>query len=219
MTQPSSLHTVKGLARLLYRMGRTFDGLNTSRVATEEFLRTNNPQIIGSRNDYALLCDLRDAARYVLDTDWQTVVFDLDWFRGINRSMSRTAALEPGVIRTMPNILVNTSVGTYEPPVPNLDELSGMLQDATRHDGPTMERASRLFAQLAKAQPFGDGNKRSALLAANGLLIKEQQSGMIAVPVENPDRDDFNRLLAEWYMHDDPTVITWLLEWNETNPD
>lgn len=36
----SPLRTARGLARLLYCMGRTFDNLTTSRLGTEEFLRT-----------------------------------------------------------------------------------------------------------------------------------------------------------------------------------
>lgn len=107
----SPLMTNRGLAALLYRMGVTFDGLNASRMATEEFLRTGDPRVIGSRDDYALLQDLRDAAEYTLGYDYD-----------------------------------------------------------------------------------------------------------IAVPVDEPDRTVFNRLLGRWYLHDEPDVIRWLADWNRTNP-
>ena len=61
--------------------------------------------------------------------------------------------------------------------------------------------ASRLFARLARMQPFGDGNKRTAMLAANGLLIKRDSPYMLAVPVEGHDRDVFVRGLGRWYVH------------------
>lgn len=59
--------------------------------------------------------------------------------------------------------------------------------------GDPLDAASHLFARLAKAQPFGDGNKRGALLAANGLL-------------------------GAWHMHDD-RIIVWLADWNRVGPE
>lgn len=176
------LRSVKGLAALLYRMGRTFDGLNTTRMATEEFLRTGNPGIIGSRNDYALLQDLRDASEYVLDTDYSSAPFDLGWLKGINASMTRTAAMEPGVLRDAENVVVNTPDGPYVPPVPDEEALRSAMDGAGGGDAAPLDRAARLFARLAKAQPFGDDNKRSAPLAANGLLLRDGSDAMLAVP-------------------------------------
>ncbi len=54
------------LIELLYSMGRTFDGLGVPFSATKEFLTTNNPSVIDSRNDLALLQDLQETASYML---------------------------------------------------------------------------------------------------------------------------------------------------------
>lgn len=43
-----SLNT-RQLTGVLYSMGRTFDNLSSTYMATREFLRTNNPAVIGSR--------------------------------------------------------------------------------------------------------------------------------------------------------------------------
>lgn len=56
------LLSTKQVARLLYSMGCTFDGLRSTFMATEEFLRTGNPQVVNSKADYNLLLDLRQAA-------------------------------------------------------------------------------------------------------------------------------------------------------------
>lgn len=77
------MRTVKGLSALLHRMGRAFDGLNTMGMATEEFLRTGNPKVTGSENDYALLQDLRDSSAYALGTDWRTTRFGLACFNAL----------------------------------------------------------------------------------------------------------------------------------------
>ncbi|WEV68056.1 Fic family protein [Bifidobacterium sp. ESL0769] len=227
----SPLMTVKGLAGLLYRMGRTFDGLNTSLMATEDFLHTGNPKVVGSRNDYVLLCDLKDASSYVIEYDYSTRPMDLDWFTGINAKMTRTAAMEPGVLRTAENVIVFTHRGTYTPPVPSAAAIEQELNQVSNDDttlsldtldttkplkaSQALNQASHLFATLAKMQPFGDGNKRTVLLAANGLLLKLGSSDVLAVPVEPPDRETFNDKLSTWYLDDDIFLINWLTNWNK----
>lgn len=213
---PPPLVTVKGLSRLLYEMGRTFDNLSSTRLATEQFLSTGNPKVLGSRNDLDLLLDLKAAASFVIDRDYDTSPFDLSYVRGINACMTRTAAIEPGVLRTSCNIGVPTSYGRYIPPVPDETELSRYI-DLAANDTHVLSAASVLFARLAKAQPFGDGNKRCALLAANGLLLRADYRGMLSVPVDGDDKSTFNDLLSKWYMSDDNAIFAWLEEWNVRN--
>ena len=47
--QTLSVLSTTGLSRLLYQMGRTFDGLSSTRLSTQEFLETGNPQVLGSK--------------------------------------------------------------------------------------------------------------------------------------------------------------------------
>ncbi|MDD6461572.1 MAG: Fic family protein [Bifidobacteriaceae bacterium] len=209
----NALMSVKGLARLLYEMGRTFDGLNTTRMATEDFLRTGNPNVLGSKNDLALLEDLRDAAEFTL-VHAATAPFDMTFVCAINRTLSRTAAIQPGALRTSENIIVRCSGGrVYTPQVPQKEELEGMMADAEDSQG-SLHDAARLFVQLAKAQPFGDGNKRTALLAGNALLLRKGSEAVLSVPVDQPHTDEFNRLLSDWYLGGSDDVIGWLADWN-----
>lgn len=209
-----SLNT-RQLTGVLYSMGRTFDNLSSTYMATREFLRTNNPAVIGSRQDLALLQDLRDAAAWTLHHDYANGI-NVDYVCGINAQLTRTAAIEPGVIRTTPNIFVHTARGDYYPPVPERDEMENAIERLTSGEG-TLSEASGLFAYLARMQPFGDGNKRTALLAANGLLMMRDTGRSLIVPTEDPDRSTFNDMLAAWYLEDDDTVIGWLSAWNETH--
>lgn len=119
---------------LIYPMGHTFDHLGSTYIATEEFLTTNNPTVLGSRNDLALLQDVHDAAH--------------------------------------------------------------------------------LFSELAKMQLFGDGNKRTALLAANGLLLVKKSEHVLTIPVVAPDKRTFNELLSVWYTQGDPQVVDFLTSYN-----
>lgn len=231
----------KQLAGMLYAMGHTFDNLSSTYIATEEFLRTQNPAVLGSKQDYALLQDLRDAANWTLHYDYSQGI-SAQFVQQINARMTRTAAIKPGILRTSANILVHTQFGDYFPPIPQKEQIQALINRYTQtpqtatstapntetHTQALLHNASALFAHIAKMQPFGDGNKRTALLAANGLLFmhsSQQQTPQertqplthtLIVPTTDPDRSTFNTLLASWYMHGDPQIIDWLAKFNLT---
>ena len=216
MGEYGSLNT-KQLAGLLYSMGRTFDGLQSTFMATEEFLRTGNPQVVNSKADYNLLLDLRQAAEYTLHYDYAHKTIDLAYVISINAQMTRTAAMEPGKLRDERTpVMVNTPLGRYEPPVPDPATIASLIHSTVR--GATgvdiLEEGVRLFAGLAKMQPFGDGNKRTALLAGNGFLIAHGDRHPLTVPTSDKDRIWFNRELAAYYLNNDQTIIRHLAKWN-----
>lgn len=216
MCEYGSLST-KQLAGLLYSMGRTFDGLQSTFMATEEFLRTGNPQVVNSKADYNLLLDLRQAADYTLHYDYAREPIDLAYVKSINAQLTRTAAMEPGKLRDERTpVMVSTPLGRYEPPVPDSATIASLIKStvggATGED--ILEDAVRLFAGLAKMQPFGDGNKRTALLAGNGLLIAHGDRHPLTVPTSDKDRTWFNRELAAYYLNSDQTIIHHLAKWN-----
>lgn len=93
------------------------------------------------------------------------------------------------------------------------------MEASVSDKGDPLDAASRLFARLAKAQPFDDGNKRGALPAANGLLVRAGSTLMLTVPVEEPERTGFTDLLGAWHMHDDDRIIVWLADWNRMGPE
>lgn len=193
-------------------MGRTFDNLSSTYLATSEFLRTNNPNVIGSRQDLALLQNLHDAARFTLRYDYSRGI-DGTYVCGINAQLTRTAAIQPGFLRNAPNIHVHTTHGDYMPGIPDRHQLKDVLREANRSMG-SLRDACILFARLAKMQPFGDGNKRTALLAANGLLMMRDTGNALIVPTSDPDRKTFNDLLASWYLEGNKDVMAWLARFN-----
>ena len=211
------LLSTKQLAGLLYSMGRTFDGLQSTFLATEEFLRTGNPHVVNSKADYNLLLDLRQAAEYTLHYDYAHKPIDLAYVKSINAQLTRTAAMEPGKLRDerIP-VMVNTPLGRYEPPVPDSAAVASLIKSTVRRatGKNNLEEAVRLFAGLAKMQPFGDGNKRTALLAGNGLLIAHGRRYPLTVPTSDKDRTWFNQELAAYYLNNDQTIISHLAKWN-----
>ncbi|HMS75686.1 hypothetical protein [Gordonia sp. (in: high G+C Gram-positive bacteria)] len=65
---------------------------------------------------------------------------------------------------------------------------------------------------LARAQPFEDGNKRTALFVANSRLIGHEL--LLVVPFDEHDlavADNFNDLLARAYVFDEDDGVKVLL--------
>lgn len=199
---------ITDLAGVVYSAGRVFDGLATSREGTEKFLRSGSLAGISSRADLALLEDLRDVAQFIVDHHDQQI--DAHYVRAVNAQITRSGALHPGELRTEDQqIGVRTRYGRHTPPALTEDDLDRLT--SSRWENVT-ERALGMFVVLAKAQPFEDGNKRTALFVANSLLIGVGR--MLSVPVDENDpevSDEFTDLLAVAYLRGEHDAVKNLL--------
>lgn len=203
--------TTTDLAGVIYTSGKVFDGLKTGRLDTENFLRTGNTEGVSSRADLSLLEDLRDAANLILTANENITG---SFVRRINAQLSRSAALHPGQLRTADqNIGVVTRYGRHTPPAVDHQTLDNLIAQATG-SADTTDNALRLFVAIAKAQPFEDGNKRTALFAANALLLRAGTGTLLTVPYDedNPQvAERFNDLLAHAYINDEPEQVIAML--------
>lgn len=204
--------TVADLAGVVYSSGRVFDGLSTGRLDTENFLRTGSLEGVASRADLALLEDLRDAAQFVIDHADATI--DAAYVRALNATITRSGALHPGHLRTQEQAIgVATAYGRHTPDALTEDQLQALLDTATR-SSEAQENALDLFINLAKAQPFEDANKRTAVFVANSLLIGAGADTLLTIPVDDNDpgvAKRFNDLLARAYIYDEHEAVKTLL--------
>lgn len=204
--------TVADLAGVVYSTGKVFDGLSIGRLDTENFLRSGILDGVATRADLALLEDLRDAAQFVIDHAGRKI--DSALVRAVNNTIIRSGALHPGQLRTKEqSIGVTTPCGRHAPDALTEDELQLLLDDATRSDD-IRENALNLFVELAKAQPFEDGNKRTAVFMANCLLIGSLVGVLLTIPVDDNDSSlarRFNDLLARAYVYGEYDGVKALL--------
>jgi prophage maintenance system killer protein len=204
--------TVADLAAVVYSSGKVFDGLSTGRLDTENFLRSGSLDGVASRADLALLEDLRDAAQFVIDHAGSTI--DSGFVRAVNATITRSGALHPGQLRTQAQAIgVATPYGRHTPDALTEDELQALLDQATR-SGDVQENALDLFVELARAQPFEDGNKRTAVFVANSLLIGADTGVLLTIPVDDDDPSlarTFNDLLAKAYVYAERDGVKELL--------
>lgn len=202
--------TPADLAAVIYSSGKVFDGLRTGRLDTENFLRSGSLDGVTSRADLALLEDLRDVAQLIIDSAGKPV--DAAYVRSVNGLLTRSAALHPGRLRTADqHIGVQTRHGRHTPGALTEQQLQDIVVAATGGDD-VRENALDLFVSLARAQPFEDGNKRTALFVANSLLIGHEL--LLVVPFDEHDlavADNFNDLLARAYVFDEDDGVKVLL--------
>lgn len=198
--------TVAELAGVVYSAGKVFDGLATGRLDTDNFLRSGSVEGIVSRADLNLLEDLRDCAQLIIDHAGRGI--DADFACEVNAAIRRSGALHPGRLRTDPGIGVDTPYGRHQPPVLTAAELETIIESAMRGSSPR-EAAVGLFVNLARAQPFSDGNKRTALFVANAHLLGSVAGTVLTVPVGDIGR--FNDLLARAYVFGEDAGVADLL--------
>lgn len=195
---------VVALAEVVYSSGRVFEGLSVSRLDTDTFLRSGSLEGVAMRADRLLLQDLRDAAQLVVDHASRTV--DVGFVKAVNATFARSGALHPGQLRTEEQAIgVATAYGRHTPGPLTEASLQVLIDNATRGSVPA-EIALDLFVGLAKAQPFEDANKRTAVFVANSVLIGAGAGSLLTVPVDDDEprvAGEFHELLARAYIEGD----------------
>jgi len=120
---------------------------------------------------------------------------DFDYMSTLNEIVAANDSLDPGGIRTGKGAIVGTA---YRPPIKSKSEIEVELQKVLDIESAT-ERAISLFLWGSKGQFFWDGNKRTAILSLNRVLI-ENGAGLLQI---TPDiLEEFHTLLHNYYEHD-----------------
>ena len=144
-----------------------------------------------SIDDITAILNMRDAWKCLLDSvDGR---LDLAYICKLNSFIARNEALEWGVLRYG---MVGISGTDYVPPVPVKSKVeSDIRQITSAYETPT-SRALELFCYITYNQLFWDGNKRTALMTANKLLITQ---GCGFLTIKDKDMPSFNELLSDMY--------------------
>ena len=100
--------------------------------------------------------------------------------------------LNAGFIRNMPVRMGGTD---WTPDMPIESQIKEQLQDVLALDGAT-DKALTLMLYIMRKQMFFDGNKRTAMLAANHVMIANG-AGIITIPIKQ--QNGFRNLLIEFY--------------------
>ena len=175
---------LEGLAVTYPDTEAIFNGMGVSGVKVEDIIAVNN---------------LKRAWRFVLETLDYPV--DYAYVCQINRLLGGDNLIyNAGFIRNVPVSIGGTR---WQPDMPIESQIKEELGKVQEIEEPT-DRAITLMLYLMRKQMFLDGNKRTAMLAANAEMIASG-CGIISIPIEQ--QRDFMDLLIRYYESNDMEEI------------
>ena len=190
LTRDQNLFLAKRLWDENVYCGMRMENRNVTFPQTKTILEgVNVPGV--SIDDLTAILNMRDAWKYLL----QSVVekLDLSYICRLNSFIARNEALEWGVLRYG---RVGISGTDYKPAVPVAEKVEGDIRRIVSSYDTATSRALELFCYITYNQLFWDGNKRTALVASNKLLIAK---GCGFLTIKDQDMAEFNELLADMY--------------------
>ena len=165
------------------------EGINITYEETKKVLEGANVPSL-RLDEINCILNLRDAWNFTIsniDTD-----VSLDFICKVNSFVSKNESLEWGVLRTGK---VGINGVDYIPDIPNREDVITNINEILKEENIT-GRSLNLMLYLMRSQIFWDGNKRTAMIVANKLLIS---NGCGIISVKEDDINEFNKLLTEYY--------------------
>ena len=115
----------------------------------------------------------------------------------INAIVEEGLSFNAGRIRNVP---VTIGGSSYVPPLPFEDQVREDIRNICESPVSPLDRAIEALLYIKKKQLFLDGNKRTAVIFANHILIKEA-AGLIVIPAELIG--EYKKLLIRYYETDE----------------
>ena len=168
------------------------EGIATTYADTETIIEGGKVNNL-SADDVLKVINLKRAWQFILDKD--VLEFDTNFalLCEINRLVLDGFYYNGGKLRTTPVSIGGTK---WKPQLPMEGEIKQDIKDILDSADNISQKAIKLLLYVMKKQIFIDGNKRTAVIFANHLLIKNA-CGLIVVP-ENLV-DEFKTLLIYYY--------------------
>lgn len=136
---------------------------------------------------------------------WQFILNDINldlnfaYICEINKLVGENVFYNPGIIRTTP---VNIGGTSWKPDFPIESQIKEEI-DNINYTSNT-EKAINYMLYLMRKQIFIDGNKRTAMLIANKIMI-QNGCGIVSIPIDK--QNEFYTLLIEYYETNDKSKI------------
>lgn len=179
------------------------EGINITYEDTNKVLEgVNVPNL--KLDEINCILNLRDAWNFTLSNIDADITFD--FICKINSFVSRNESLEWGVLRTGK---IGINGVDYIPDIPEKEDVITNIETILKEVNIT-KRSLNLMLYLMRSQLFWDGNKRTAILVANKILIS---NGCGIISVKENDITEFNILLTEYYnTGNKDKIITFLYD-------
>lgn len=170
------------------------EGVATTYSDTEDII--NGAIVKGmTADDIGKVVNLKHAWEFIMNKNVVMYPSNYALLCQINALVEEGFSYTAGKIRSVP---VTIGGSSYIPPIPFEDQVKFDIEEINKIDD-SVARAIEALLYVMKKQIFLDGNKRSAVIFANHILIKNGK-GLIVLPAEKVDV--YKKLLVEYYETD-----------------
>lgn len=189
----------KNIAAVVHSISR-LENVNTTFPQTQTIV--NGMSVGGvSTADVQTILNLKNAWQYILAAD---APFDWTLLCKINGFVAYNESLAWGEMRTG---RVGIGGVGYVPPVPRQPEIGQTLANLAALPVSATARALKTMYHMMRAQWFWDGNKRTAIIAANYQMIA---AGAGIVNIAQAQLEHWHALLSAFYESgDDGEIVRW----------
>ncbi|WEV52124.1 Fic family protein (plasmid) [Lactobacillus sp. ESL0731] len=182
------------LTKLVFTNSR-FEGLTTTLPQTQTIIDGMGVNGV-SVDDINVIVQLKRGWQLAINYDQP---FGLDFEKEINKIVARDTAAFPGYLRNGSGG-VETYRGEFTPPMINEQKEKSFLNSILNSDRSATDKAMTVMYHNMRQQMFYDGNKRTATIAANKIMI-ENGAGLINIPLDQ--WPTWNQKIADYYFSND----------------
>lgn len=180
------------------------EGIATTFPETEDIIENGRIKN-ASTDDVQKLLNLKHAWQFILDEDVLKAPSDYYLVSYIAKMVNEGFYQDGGRIRVVPVKIGGTS---YIPPIPIENMVKEQINKILNKRISDIDIAIELCLYIMKTQIYNDGNKRTAVIAANHYLISKGV-GFLAIDSKNVNK--FKKLLITYYEGTDSLNIKELL--------
>lgn len=180
------------------------EGVATTYSDTETLInggKVNNMTAI----DVQKVINLKHAWEFILSNGVIEYPSNYNIVSQINAIVEEGMSYNAGKIRNVP---VTIGGCVYIPPLPFENQVREDIRNIVESNKAPLSKAIEALLYIKKKQLFLDGNKRTAVIFANHILIKNA-AGLIVIPAEKVD--EYKKLLIHYYeTNEKETIIKFL---------
>lgn len=196
----------KVLVAQIHNLSR-FENCQTTLLQTEQIINGQNVAS-ASLGDIQTILNLKRAYQYVMRHISDGLPVDIPLLKKINSIVAQEDSLAPGDFRTGTVGVTLVDGSRHTPPAISEVEVQNLFGQIANRSRSTTETAIRSMLAFMRQQIFWDGNKRTATLFANAMLIEK---GCGILEISELQMPEFNTKLSDFYRSgDDTDVATYL---------
>lgn len=192
----------KCLVSQIYHLSR-FENCKTTLLQTEKILQNRN-DIGVSVDDIGVIIALKRGFEFIFNELKNNPKFNLPLMQKINRIVAIYDALDAGNLRTgKVGVTPDFKKGTIEPNAltdNKVNDFSNSFDDKISQT----HQAILIMLFMMRNQLFWDGNKRTAILFANAMLI---YNGCGVIEISEQNFDEFNIKLSDFYQSGNSDIL------------